>query len=215
MQGKLNDWALLSRYSADNATLPPPAGNEQRVVFMGDSITDGWGRRPGTGEFFPGKPYVNRGISGQTTPQMLVRFQQDVIRLRPAAVLLLGGTNDIAGNTGPSTPQMTEDNIASMAAIAQQNGVQVVLASITPVGSYPWKPAVPSVAPIRVINSWIRSFCTAHGYIYLDYYDALATPDGAMKPGLSFDGVHPNAAGYAIMAPLAEQAIVQALTPKP
>src|SRR5579859_754523 len=132
MQAKLDDWAQLNRYRAENAALSAPAAGEQRVVFYGDSLTDAWGRRPGTGDFFPGKPYVNRGISGQTTPQMVVRFQQDVVHLHPALVVILAGTNDVAGNTGPSTPEMTEDNFAAMAAIARQNGIKVVVASITP-----------------------------------------------------------------------------------
>ena len=131
------DWANLARYRSANAALTTAAPGDKRVVFMGDSITDGWGRSQGTGEFFPGKPYVNRGISGQTTPQMLVRFEQDVVHLHPAAVVILAGTNDIAGNTGPSTPEMIEDNLAAMSAIAKANGIAVVMASITPAFSLP------------------------------------------------------------------------------
>ncbi len=213
MQAQLNDWPNLARYRADNAALPAPASGEKRVVFLGDSITDNWGRYAGTGAFFPGKPYVNRGISGQTTPQILLRFQQDVVRLHPAAVVILSGTNDVAGNTGPSTPQMIEDNWAAMAAIAKQNGIRVVFASITPAGRYPWKPAVEPVAEIRELNGWLQGLCNRDGYTYLDYYSALVTPEGAMRGGLSFDGVHPNAQGYGIMAPLAEQAIARALAP--
>jgi lysophospholipase L1-like esterase len=211
MEEQLQDWPQLHRYQTDNAALPAPAVGEQRVVFYGDSITDGWGRNPNTGDFFPGKPYVNRGISGQTTPQMLVRFRQDVIDLKPAAVLILAGTNDIAGNTGPSTPQMTEDNFISMAEIARANGLKVILASILPAYSYPWKPGVEPVGPIREINRWLKDYCARDGLVYLDYYSALADDKGAMKPGLSFDGVHPNLQGYAIMAPLAEAAIAKAL----
>src|SRR5271163_641277 len=211
MQAKLNDWPQLDRYRADNAALPAPAAGEQRVVFYGDSITDGWGRRPGTGTFFPGKPYVNRGISGQTTPQMVVRFEQDVVQLHPAVVVILAGTNDVAGNTGPSTPEMTEDNFAAMAAIARENGIKVVLSSITPAYQYPWKRSVQPVAAIRAINQWSKSYCAREHFVYLDYYAALVDDKGAMRPGLSFDGVHPNAAGYAIMGPLAETAIAQAL----
>ena len=213
MQATLQDWADLARYSAEDAALPAPAAGEPRVVFMGDSITDGWGRRPGTGAFFPGRPYLNRGISGQTTPQMLVRFEQDVVRLHPAAVVILGGTNDIAGNTGPETPQMIEDNWAAMASIAKQNGIKVVLASITPAAAYPWKPGVQPVAEIRALNDWLRAFCSSNGYVYLDYFSALATPQGGMRPGISFDGVHPTEQGYAIMTPLAEAAIAQATKP--
>ena len=137
MEKKLADWPQLGRYRAENVALGPVGQDQQRVVFYGDSITDGWGRRPSTGEFFPGKPYVNRGISGQTTPQMVVRFRQDVINLHPAAVVILAGTNDVAGNTGPMTPEMTEDNFRSMVDLAKANGIRVILASITPAADYP------------------------------------------------------------------------------
>jgi lysophospholipase L1-like esterase len=211
MESKLNDWPQLKRYQADDEALPPPRPGERRVVFYGDSITDNWGHHVGT--FFPGKPYVNRGISGQTTPQMLVRFQQDVVHLKPAAVVILAGTNDIAGNTGPSTPEMIEDNFRSMTDIAKQNGIKVVLASITPAYSYPWKPGVEPVAEIRQINQWLKTFCNREHLVYLDYYSAMADDKGAMKPGLAKDGVHPTVEGYAIMAPLAETAIHTALQP--
>ncbi len=205
------DWPDLARYRAEDAALPPPATGERRVVFLGDSITDGWGRAKGTGEFFPGRPYVNRGISGQTTPQILVRFEQDVVHLQPAAVVILAGTNDIAGNTGPSSPEMIEDNLRAMAAIAKANGIAVVLASITPAYRYPWKPEVEPVAAIREVNGWMRDFCARTGCTYLDYYTAMADSKGAMLPGLSSDGVHPLAKGYAVMGRLAERAIAQAL----
>jgi lysophospholipase L1-like esterase len=208
MQKTLADWGNLHRYADENAALKSVQPGENRVVFMGDSITDAWGHGD---KFFPGKPYLNRGISGQTTPQMLVRFQQDVVRLHPSVVVILAGTNDVAGNTGPETPEMIEDNFAAMTAIAKQNGIRVVLASITPAASYPWKPSVESVTPIRQLNQWMKFFCASHGCTYLDYYSALVDDKGAMKPGLAKDGVHPTAAGYAIMAPLAEAAIKQAL----
>lgn len=211
MPAQLADWPNLHRYHDEDLALPQPAPGEQRVVFYGDSITDAWGRLPDTGTFFPGKPYINRGISGQTTPQMLVRFQQDVVHLHPAAVVILAGTNDIAGNTGPSTPEMIEDNYSSMAAIAKENGIKVIFASITPAYAYPWRPGIQPVETIRALNQWLRNFCASHGYIYLDYYSALTDEKGAMRPGLSKDGVHPTAKGYAIMAPLAEAAIAQAL----
>jgi lysophospholipase L1-like esterase len=201
------DWPNLQRYQSANAALPAPLPNEHRVVFFGDSITDGWH----ISTSFPGKPYINRGISGQTTPQMLVRFQQDVVSLKPAVVVILAGTNDIAGNTGPSTPEMTEDNFRSMTAIARQNNIKVVLASITPAGHYPWKPAIEPVPVIRELNQWLKQYCVQQGFVYLDYYTAMADDKGAMKPGLSSDGVHPTPAGYAVMAPLAEAAIAQAL----
>ena len=210
-EAKLNDWPQLKRYAADNAALPPPDPAQPRVVFYGDSITDSWGRQPDTGDFFPGKPYINRGISGQTTPQILVRFQQDVVHLHPAAVLILAGTNDIAGNTGPSTPQMMEDNYISMADIARASGIKVILASITPAYNYPWKPGVDPVPTIREVNAWLKDYCTKQGLTYLDYYSAMSDEKGAMKPGLAKDGVHPTAQGYAIMGPLAEAAIAKAL----
>jgi lysophospholipase L1-like esterase len=212
MRRQLLDWAQLGRYAAENAALGAPAAGERRVVFYGDSITDGWGRRPGTGEFFPGKKYVNRGISGQTTPQMLVRFEQDVVRLRPAAVVILAGTNDVAGNTGPETDEAIEDNFRAMAAVAKANGIRVVLSSITPVAAYPWKPSVTdSVARIKALNAWMKEFCAKEGCVYLDYYSALVDGRGGMREGTSFDGVHPNAAGYAVMGPLAERAVGEAL----
>ncbi len=204
-----DDWPNLARYRAENEALPPPGGGEKRVVFFGDSITDGWGRS--VGEFFPGKPYVNRGISGQTTPQMLLRFQQDVVHLHPAVVVILAGTNDIAGNTGPTTNQMVEDNFASMADIARQNGIKVVLASILPAYAYRWKPEIQPVQRIRELNAWLKEFCAKQKCVYLDYYSSMSDEKGAMLPGLSSDGVHPTAQGYAVMAPLAEKAIAHAL----
>jgi lysophospholipase L1-like esterase len=212
MQLKLNDWAQLGRYRAENAALPAVAPGEKRVVFYGDSITDGWGRWTDTGTFFPGKSnYINRGISGQTTPQMLVRFQQDVVHLHPAAVLILAGINDIAGNTGPSTPAMTEDNYAAMAAIAKQNHIKVIFASILPAASFPWKPGIDPVPAVREINVWLKDYCAKEKLTYLDYYSAMVNEKGGMRPGLSKDEVHPTSAGYAIMGPLAEAAIGKVL----
>lgn len=183
---------------------------KNRVVFLGDSITDGWGRRQGS-VFFPGKPYVNRGISGQTTPQMLIRFQQDVVSLKPAVVVILAGTNDIAGNTGPTTNEQIEDNFKSMIAIAKQNHIKVVLASVTPAFAYPWRPGVHPVQRILALNGWLRQEAAEQGLVYLDYFSAMADQQDGMKPELTVDGVHPNAAGYRVMAPLAEQAIREAL----
>lgn len=211
MKNQLADWADLGRYREADAKLPPPDPGNPRVVFMGDSITDIWGRMKGTGKFFPGKPYVNRGISGQTTEQMLIRFQQDVVDLHPAAVLILAGTNDIAGNTGPETDEMIENDFRSMTEIARANHIKVILASIPPAADFWWRPGVDPIHRIRVMNAWLKQFCKRHGFIYVDYYDALAQPDGAMKSGISFDGIHPNAKGFAIMAPLAEKAIAEAL----
>ena len=211
MQAKLDDWPALGRYKAENAALASPAAGEQRVVFYGDSITDAWGRRPGTGTFFPGEPYVNRGISGQTTPQMVVRFHQDVVDLHPAVVVILAGTNDVAENTGPMTPEMTMDNFRAMVEMARANGIKPVIASIPPAGDFPWKKGMEPAPKIRALNQLLQAWCKSEGIVWVDYYSAMADANGAMKPGLSVDGVHPNAAGYAIMAPLAEAGIQKAL----
>jgi lysophospholipase L1-like esterase len=208
---RLADLPQLSRYREDNARLAAPAPNEKRVVFFGDSITDAWGRGEDRGEFFPGKPYINRGISGQTTAQMLVRFSQDVVALKPHVVVILAGTNDVAGNTGPATPRMIEDNYAAMAAIARRNGIRVVFASILPAKAYPWRPELAPAQTIRELNAWLKAFCVREKLVYLDYYSAMTDTDGGLPARLSGDGVHPNAAGYAIMAPLAQKAIDQAL----
>ncbi len=211
MQAQLADWAGLNRYSAANAALAPPAAGKARIVFFGDSITDAWGRLPDTGSFFPGKPYVNRGISGQTTPQMLLRFEQDVVHLHPVAVVILAGTNDIAGNTGPETPEMIEDNLRAMTALAKADGIRVVLASILPAFDYPWRPGLTPAGKIRDLNAWMQHFAREQNVTYLDYYSALVDTRGGMRAGTSKDGVHPNSAGYEVMAPLAEKAIETAL----
>jgi lysophospholipase L1-like esterase len=208
-QRLLTDWADLDRYRDANAKLPPPAPGERRVVFYGNSITDSWAQY--FPAMFPGKPYIGRGISGQTTPQMLVRFRQDVVALHPAAVVILAGTNDIAGNTGPSTLEMIEDNLASMAEIAQANGIRVILSSVLPVYDYPWKHGVEPAPRVAALNSWIRGYAETHHAVYLDYYSAMADERGGMRAGISSDGVHPTEAGYRIMAPLAEAAIAKAL----
>jgi lysophospholipase L1-like esterase len=203
------DWAGLQRYRQANAELGAPARGARRVVFMGNSITDAWARWFPT--MFPGKPYVGRGISGQTTPQMLVRFRQDVVALRPAVVVLLAGTNDIAGNTGPSSLEMIEDNIASMTEIARANGIRVVLASVLPAFDYPWKPGVEPAPKIVALNAWLRDYAAKHGAVYLDYHSAMADARQGLRAELTSDGVHPNEAGYRVMAPLAERAIAEAL----
>jgi len=208
----LTDFGDLARYKQANAQLGPPAAGEQRVVFMGDSITDAWGHP--TGVFFPGKPYVNRGISGQTTPQMLVRFWPDVIALQPKVVVILAATNDIAGNTGPTTPASIEDNLMAMADLARANGIRVVLSSILPAAAYPWKPGIDPRAEIAAINSWMRDYCDKKHYVYLDYYSAMVDSNQGTKKELTIDGVHPNADGYQVMTPLAEKAIAQALKSK-
>lgn len=203
----LRDWPNLARYHDDNAKLTPTEG---RVVFMGDSITDAWGRRYGV--FFTGKPYVNRGISGQTTPQMLIRFRPDVIALKPKAVVILAGTNDIAGNTGPMTLEDIEGNLTSMAELAKANGVKVVLASLLPVCDY-IRPQTDRRPPDKIIalNQWIKSYAEKNGHVYLDYYSAMLDENKMFKKELTYDGLHPNEAGYAVMAPLAQKAIDAAL----
>jgi lysophospholipase L1-like esterase len=211
----MTDWAQLKRYREDNAKLPPPAAGEQRVVFLGDSITDIWGRR--YGKFFPGKPYVNRGISGQTTPQMLVRFQQDVVALHPAAVLVLAGINDIAGNTGPETLGEIEDNFRSMIDIAKREHIRMILASTLPASTLPWKPSVQPMDEVRALNAWLEQTAHDEHLVYCNYYPALANEQGGIREELAFDkAVHPNDAGYALMAPIAEEAIAKALAqPRP
>ena len=204
-----NDWANLGRYRDANAKLPPPAPGESRVVFFGNSITEAWAQYFPT--MFPGKPYIGRGISGQTTPQLLVRFNQDVVALKPKVVVILAGTNDIAGNTGPSTIEMIEDNLRSMAEIARAHGIRVVLSSVLPVYDYPWRPGLVPAPKIVALNAWMKDYAAKAGAIYLDYHSAMADARQGMRDGLATDGVHPNEAGYRVMAPLAERAIAAAL----
>ncbi len=214
---KLSDWPALARYREDNTKTAPPAKKEQRVVFMGDSITDGWDS-PNNGGFFPGKPYVNRGISGQTTPQMLIRFRPDVIALKPKVVVILAGTNDIAGNTGPMTLEAIEDNLTSMAELATANGIRVVFASLLPVSDYEVRDGKPINQTVRrppekilELNKWMKEFAATHRMVYLDYFTAMADDKGFLKDELSNDGLHPNAQGYAVMNPLAAAAIAASL----
>jgi lysophospholipase L1-like esterase len=208
----LYDWAFLAKYKAANAALPAPSANENRVVFMGDSITEGWGmKNPDRGDFFPGKPYVNRGISGQTTPQMLVRFREDVLALKPKVVVILAGINDIAGNTGPATQEEITGNLASMAELARAEGIRVVLCSVLPAIDFPWHKGLEPAPKVRALNAWIKDYSAKNNFVYVDYYSAMADADGGMKAGLASDGVHPTKAGYEIMAPLAEKGIAQAL----
>jgi lysophospholipase L1-like esterase len=205
------DWANLQRYRQANAELPVRAPSEQRVVFMGNSIVEAWA--PQFAQDFPGKPYIGRGISGQTTPQMLVRFRQDVVALRPTVVVLLAGTNDIAGNTGPSTLEMIEDNIASMTELAEASGIHVVLASVLPVYDYPWRPGLEPAQKIIALNAWIKAYASRAGATYVDFHSALADARQGMRAELTKDGVHPNEAGYRVMAPIVERGIAAALPP--
>jgi len=177
---------------------------------MGDSITDGW-RFKGFKGFFAGKPYINRGISGQTTPQMVLRMHQDVIALKPKVVVILAGTNDIAGNTGPMTLEQTEDNLAAMAEIAAANHIRVVLCSVLPAFDYPWMPGLTPAPKILKINEWIKSYAAANGHVYVDYHAAMKDDRDGLPPTLSKDGVHPLPAGYAVMTPLVEAGIARAL----
>lgn len=206
----LRDWPDLKHYRAENARTPPPTAGVDRVVFLGDSITRGWGKP--LGRFFPGKPYLNRGISGQTTPQLLIRFRPDVIALHPKVVVILAGTNDLAGNTGPTTLEAIEDNFMSMCELAQANRIRVVLSSVLPVSDY-LKPQSDTHPPqqIRELNAWLKSYSAAHGHVYLDYYSSMLDDAGVLKRELTRDGLHPSAAGYEVMMPLAEKAIADAL----
>ncbi len=208
-----DDYGQLARYREANAALRPPAPGENRVVFFGDSITDIWH----IDEYFPGKPYVNRGIGGQTTPQMLVRFRQDVIDLQPKVVMILAGTNDIAGNTGPMRVEDIEANYASLAELARAHDIKVIYSSVLPVHNYTPKSqdffAQRSPEKILALNRWLKDYCAtaSNGCVYLDYFSALVDDKGLMKKDLADDGLHPNAAGYKIMAPLAEAAIEKTL----
>ena len=208
----MNDFGELARYRDENARLKPPAPGEKRAVFFGDSITDFWP----LAEYFPGRPYINRGIGGQTTPQMLVRFRQDVIDLQPKVVVILAGTNDIAGNTGPMRLEDIEANYASLAELAAVNGIKVVFSSVLPVHNYtPQSQELFAGRPpekILALNRWLSAYSAAHGCIYLDYFDSMVdAPRGLLRKELAQDGLHPNEEGYKIMAPLAEAAIHKAL----
>jgi lysophospholipase L1-like esterase len=217
----LHDWPNLARYGEANTKIATPAKSEQRVVFMGDSITDMW-VSPEFGGFFPGKAYIDRGISGQTTPQMLIRFRPDVIALQPKVVVILAGTNDLAGNTGPMTLGQIEDNLASMTELARAHGIRTVLSSVLPVSNY-GHDRQGNALDMRInrppekileLNAWIKKFAAQYGYVYLDYFSAMVDPQGLLQKDLSEDGLHPNAKGYAVMGPLAEQAIRAALKKK-
>src|ERR1700723_2156766 len=207
----VDDFGHWARYRAANAALAPPPAGESRVVFLGDSITDYW-KLP---DYFPGKPYINRGIDGQTTPEMLVRFRQDVIALHPKVLVVLAGTNDIAGVTGRTSNEDIEANYASMAELAQAHSIRMVFASILPVHNYTHDAeesfALRPRARILALNKWLKDYCAKNGFVYLDYFSALVDERGMLKRALADDGLHPTDAGYKIMAPLAEKAIQKAL----
>jgi lysophospholipase L1-like esterase len=206
-----DDFGELKRYREADAALAPPAAGENRIVFIGDSITDYWK----LADYFPGKPYINRGIDGQTTPQMLVRFRQDVIDLHPKVLLVLAGTNDIAGVTGPARNEEIEANYASMAELARSHQIRVVFASLLPAHNYtPEAKESFALRPrerILALNGWLKDYCATNGLVYLDYFSALVDDRGMLRRDLSDDGLHPNVAGYKIMAPLAERAIALAM----
>jgi lysophospholipase L1-like esterase len=206
----LVDFPWLARFKEADLKLGAPAAGENRVVFMGDSITEGWHfDAPEWG--FPGKPYINRGISGQTTPQMLVRFRQDVIALQPKVVVILAGINDVAGNTGPMTLEQTEDNLASMAELATANHIRVVLCSVLPAFDFPWHPGLVPAPKVLALNAWIKAYAAEHGHVYVDYHTAMKDSRDGLPATLSGDGVHPLPAGYAVMKPLVEAGIEKAL----
>lgn len=200
------DFPDLCHYQSDNEAVLK--GAHPRVVFMGDSITEAWGA--GDPSLFS-RGVLDRGISGQTSPQMLVRFYQDVVALHPRAVHIMAGTNDVAGNTGPSSPADFKNNIRAMVDLARANRIQVILASILPAERFPWRPDIQPVEQIRNLNAWLRQFARQHHLIYADYYSALTTPSGAFRPELSNDGVHPNTDGYAAMRPIADSALRKAV----
>jgi lysophospholipase L1-like esterase len=210
-----DDFGQLVRYRDANSSLKVPATDENRVVFFGDSITDIWKLE----DYFPGKPYVNRGIGGQTTPQMLVRFRQDVIDLHPKVVVILAGTNDIAGNTGPMTLENIEANYSSLAELARVHNIRVVFSSVLPVHNYTPKSqdffAQRPPEKILALNRWLKDYCAANVLTYLDYFTPMVDDKGLLKRDLAEDGLHPNPAGYKMMAPLAEAAIAKALTVRP
>jgi lysophospholipase L1-like esterase len=206
------DWPNLKRYQEENAKLAAPAAGGNRVVFMGNSITEGW--KNSSPEFFSANPYICRGISGQTTPQMLIRFHQDVVALKPAVVVLLCGINDIAGNTGPSTLEMIEDNIAAMSEIAHANKIRVVLSSVLPAFAFPWKPGMEPAQKVIDLNKWIKSYAEEHKFVYVDYFNAMKDERNGLPKNLAEDGIHPTKAGYAIMEPLVQAAIAKALKQK-
>jgi len=204
------DWANLERFRKQNDSLGLPKAGEKRVVFMGNSITEGWTKF--CPSFFEGRPYINRGISGQTTPQMLLRFRADVIHLKPIAVVILAGINDIAGNTGPSTLEMIEDNIISMAQLAKANGIKVILCSVLPAYDFPWRPGLNPAEKVVALNKLIKNYADKNSILYVDYFSAMVDERNGLKAELGYDGVHPNEKGYKVMMPLVEEAIKKAMT---
>lgn len=206
------DWANLKRYQSENRDLQAPTKSENRVVFMGNSITQGWKEKHP--DFFIKNPYIDRGISGQTTPQMLIRFRQDVIALQPKVVVILAGTNDIAGNTGPSTLEMIMDNISSMAEIAAANKIKVVLCSVLPAYEYPWRKGMEPNIKIPLLNEMIKTYALRKNFVYLDYFSAMTDEKNGMKAEYTTDGVHCSSKGYELMESMVQPAIQKALKNK-
>ncbi len=203
------DWANLNRFQSANEALGAPAPDENRVVFMGNSITEGW--LQDSLMLFKNPAYVNRGISGQTTPQMLLRFRQDVIDLQPKAVVILAGINDIAGNTGPSSLEMITDNIFSMAELAESNGIAVILCSVLPADDFPWRPGLDPAQKVVALNKELQAYAQKHGHTYVDYFSAMVNDHLGLQEELTYDGVHATIAGYRVMEPLVEAGIKSAL----
>lgn len=209
---KSQDWANIKKYETANSEVPPPSSGQNRVVYMGDSITDFWIGNDSL--FFAGKPYFDRGISGQTTGQMLVRFREDVIALKPAVVVILAGINDIAQNNGPTKLEDTFGNIVSMVELARANHIKVVISSVLPAFKLPWRPAIDPLPKVKGLNQMLKSYADEHKIVYLDYFSAMADEHGGLPLSLSKDGIHPNLQGYKAMEPLVEQAIEKALKRK-
>ncbi|WP_420601342.1 SGNH/GDSL hydrolase family protein [Flagellimonas sp.] len=204
------DWPNLQKYQESNSMMDAPKDGENRVVFMGNSITEGWS--VANPEFFEGKPYVNRGISGQTTPQMLLRFRQDVIDLQPKVVLILAGTNDIAGNTGPMSLEQIHDNILSMVDLAKANGIHPIICSVVPAFDYPWRPGLEPNLKIPKLNAMLKKTAEKQEIVYLDYFSAMTDERNGLPKELAEDGVHPTKKGYKIMESLVVKAIAKALS---
>jgi len=206
------DWPGIRRYEKANAALPEPAKGEKRVVYMGDSITDFWVGNDST--FFKSNNYIDRGISGQTTGQMLLRFREDVINLKPAAVIILAGINDIAENNGPEKLEEIFGNIVSMAELARVNKIKVVISSVLPDAAFPWRPTIDPKEKVKALNDLLKDYSAKNNIVYLDYFTPMADANRGLPPDLAKDGIHPTLAGYKIMEPLAKKAIDQALKQK-
>jgi lysophospholipase L1-like esterase len=206
------DWPNIKKYEDQNSKIPPPAPGEKRVVFMGNSITEGW--KYTDSAFFTGRNYYDRGISGQTTPQMLVRFREDVINLKPSVVVILAGINDIAQNTGPIKLEDTFGNIVSMVELAHASHIKVVISSVLPANHFPWRPSIVPTEKVIQLNKMLKDYADKNHVVYLDYYSAMVDSEKGLPPNLASDGVHPTLAGYKIMEPMVEKAIGEAMKRK-